>query len=349
MKRRAFIAALPAFAAARSLLGAAGVSQARLGICSFSCHQHWKAAGAQHEGVKFSDAPGFYRYARELGADGVQTGLRSTDVEFAKAMRALVEKDGGYYEADMRLPKTDADRDAFETEVRLAREAGALVARAVFTGGRRYEIFRTLEEFRRFQAESEHSLALAEPVLRKHRLRMAIENHKDHTGDELVALLRKTGSEWIGALVDTGNNLALLEEPQRVVETLAPFAMSVHLKDMALQPHPDGFLLSEVPFGTGFLDLPKMVATLRKANPKIAFNVEMATRDPLLVPCRDEKFWSTFGGRRAALLDAALARVAQNPPKDAPPKVSGEPLAAVLAAEESNNRRCLAARSSLGL
>lgn len=349
MKRRAFIATLPALAAVRSLLAAEGASQARLGICSFSCHQHWKAVGAKYDGVKFSDAPGFYRYVRGLGADGVQTSLRGADVKSAKAMRSLVEKDGGYFEADVRLPKMDSDRDAFEAEVRAAREAGASVARAVFTGGRRYEIFRTLEEFRRFQADSERSLALAEPILRKHRLHIAIENHKDHTGEELAALLRKVGSEWIGALVDTGNNLALLEEPQAVVEALAPFAMSVHLKDMALQAHPDGFLLSEVPFGTGSLDLPRMVATLRKANPKIAFNIEMATRDPLLVPCRDEKYWATFGGSRPALLDAALGRVAQNPPKAAPPKVSGKPVAVVLAAEESNNRRCLAARSSLGL
>ncbi len=349
MKRRAFIATLPAFAAVRALLAADGLSQARLGICSFSCHQQWRAVAAKNAAVKFSDAPSFYRYGRELGADGVQTGLRSADAEFARAMRTLVESDGGYYEADMRLPKTAADRDAFEIEVRLAREAGATVARAVFTGGRRYEIFRTLEEFRRFQAESERSLALAEPILKKHRLRMAIENHKDHTSEELAALLRKVGSEWIGALVDTGNNIALLEEPHHVVETLAPFALSVHLKDMALQPHPDGFLLSEVPFGSGFLDLPRMVATLRKANPQIAFNIEMATRDPLLVPCRDERYWATFGGRRPELVETALARVAQNPPKAAPPNVSGEPLAAVLAAEEMNNRRCLAARSSLGL
>jgi len=345
MNRRTFIATLPAVAAARSVLATA----ARLGICTFSSHQHWKAVGAKHEGVKFTDAGSFYRYCRELGADGVQTSLRGAGVEGAKQMRALIEEDGGYFEADIHLPKTEAETEGFDAEVRLAREAGATVARAVFMSGRRYEVFKTMEEFRRFQAECERSLEVVEPVLRKHRLKLALENHKDHMVDELVALLRKVSSEWIGALVDTGNNIALLEEPHAVVETLAPFALSVHLKDMALQPHPDGFLLSEVPFGAGCLDLPRMVSVLRKANPQIVFNVEMATRDPLLVPCRGETYWVTFGGRRDALLDAALARVAQNPPKASPPKVSGQSLPAILADEETYNRRCLAARSGLGL
>jgi hypothetical protein len=31
-------------------------------------------------------------------------------------------------------------------------------------------------------------------------------------------LLRKLGSEWIGALVDIGNNMALLEEPRALCD-----------------------------------------------------------------------------------------------------------------------------------
>lgn len=50
-----------------------------------------------------------------------------------------------------------------------------------------------------------------------------------------------------------------------------------------------------------------------------------------------------------AKLMAALNRVAQHPPKVPPPRTSGLPTDAVLAAEESNNRLCLSARASLGL
>jgi 3-oxoisoapionate decarboxylase len=292
--------------------------------------------------VKFFDAVGFYQYGRSLGAEGVQTNLRSTDVAVARKIRELVERDGGYYEADIRLPKTDGDVESFETDVRLAREAGATVARTFCMGTRRYEVFKTLEEFKRFHAEAGRSLELAEPVMGRHRVKLAIENHKDHTTEELIAMLRKMSSEWVGALVDTGNNIALCEEPHAVVEALAPYAMSVHFKDMAVQPDPDGFLLSEVPLGTGMLDLPRIVACLTHAHPAIVFNLEMATRDPLKIPCRTDLYWATFPERRASHFANVLERVKANPPKQPPPHVTGLPVGQLLAEEESNNRHGLA-------
>jgi len=178
-------------------------------------------------------------------------------------------------------------------------------------------------------------------VLRKHRLTLAVENHKDLTADEQVAVMRKIASEWVGVLVDTGNNLALLEDPNETIAALAPFAKSVHLKDMAVQPYADGFLLSEVVLGEGLVDLKRITAALTKANPQIVFNLEMATRDPLRVPCLTDNYWITFPERKATHLAAAMERVKSNPPKHAVPKVSGKPVDVVLAEEEANNRECL--------
>jgi hypothetical protein len=337
MNRRAFLTATT-LAVARSLPGAGGATRARLGICTFSCHQHWKAVGAKHEGVKFADAPGFYRYVRGLGAEGAQTPLRGAK---PAEMRAMVEGDGGYYEGELRLPKVEGDLPAFEADVRETSEAGASVARAVFTNGRRYEVFKTMEEFRAFHEQAKRALAMIEPVLRKHRLKVAVENHKDHTTEELISLMRGISSEWIGVLVDTGNNMALLDEPHGAVEALAPFALSVHLKDMAVQACDDGFLLSETPLGTGMLDLPRMVATLRKANPAIVINLEMATRDPLRIPCLTDSYFATLPGLKTSHLDAALQRVRANPPRGPVPSVSGKSTAQVLAQEEDNNRHGL--------
>jgi len=317
--RRRFLAAsawtASAWAAARASLAAAGAADSRLGICTFSCHQHWKAVAAGQGGKGFSDAAGFYRYARDLGAEGVQTPLKGTA---PKALRALVEETGGYYEGELSLPLKEADVAAFEDEVRNTRAAGATVARAVFTTGRRYEVFDTLEEFRAFHRQAERTLALVEPVARRHRLKIAIENHKDHTTEELVGLMQGLASEWVGVQVDTGNNIALLEEPHGVVEALAPFAFSMHLKDMAVQQAPDGFLLSEVPLGTGMLDLGRMVAAVRKANPAIVINLEMATRDPLRIPCLTDRYFVSFPERKATHLAAALELVAGGGPEGWP-------------------------------
>ena len=314
-------------------------SKSRISLCTFSCHQHWQAVQKGLPGTKFRDAAGFFDYARDLGAEGVQTAVR--DAGQARAMRTRVEA-GGYYEGDIRLPKQEGDLAAFNNDVQLVREAGGTVARSVLTGTRRYEGFKSLAEVREFRAQGLKTLQLSEPVLRKHGVRLALENHKDQLTTELLEMLRHVSSEWTGVCVDTGNNIALLEEPHAVVEALAPFAASVHFKDMAVQPYADGFLLSEVPLGTGFLDLPRLIATLRQANPGIGFNLEMGTRDPLKVPCLTPGYWAPFAERPAIVLAQAMARVHDHPVQQPPPAVSGKPVAQVLAEEEANNRVSLA-------
>lgn len=343
MIRRTFLAST-LLAGVRSLLAATGLPPEQLGICTFSCHQHWRAAGGLAGGkidptfVKFRDPLTFYCYARGLGAGSVQTPLRDTP---PTAMRRVVEELGGNYEAEVRLPQSDQALAAFEDDVRRAREAGATVARAVLMGGRRYEVFSTLADYRAFADQSRRILSRIEPVARRHGLKIAVENHKDHTAAELADLMRGLSSEWVGVLVDTGNNLALLEDPAETIGTLAPFVMSVHLKDMALLPVDDGFLLSEVRLGTGMLDLAGIVARLTAVNPSIALHLEMATRDPLRVPCLTDAYFATFPERKETHLEAAMARVKANPPKGEVPLVAGKPIDAVLAEEEANNRHGL--------
>jgi L-ribulose-5-phosphate 3-epimerase UlaE len=75
---------------------------------------------------------------------------------------------------------------------------------------------------------------------------------------------------------------------------------------MGVQEYEEGFLLSEVPLGQGFLDLKGIVASLQKANPKIQFNLEMITRDPLKIPCLTERYWATMQDTPAHRLAAAM-------------------------------------------
>src|SRR5262249_57243050 len=91
-----------------------------------------------------------------------------------------------------------------------------------------------------------------------------------------------------------------------VIEGLAPYAQSTHVKDMGVRPYADGFLLSEVPLGTGILDVPRIVSLLRKANPKMNFSLEMITRDPLKVPCLTAQYWTVFPDRNGKYLARTL-------------------------------------------
>ena len=326
MSRRGALAMMGGWAAglaAMPALFAAGAqTRKRLGVCTYSYGNHWRAARSGAN-VPFTDTLQFIDYCHGLGAGGVQIALGSQDLDYAKRVRARSEKLGMYFEGQVSLPKSESDLERFTADIRLGKEAGAEVVRAAALSGRRYETFDSAEAFRAFAEQSWTSVALAEPILRKHRVRLALENHKDWRVEEFVRRLKGLSSEWVGVNVDTGNNIALLEEPHAVVEALAPFAFSSHLKDMAVAPSADGFLLSEVPLGDGFLDLKRMVQALEKANPRIEFNLEMITRDPLRVPCLTGKYWATMAETPASELASALALVQKNQSAKRLPRITG--------------------------
>jgi len=167
---------------------------------------------------------------------------------------------------------------------------------------------------------------------------------------ELLDVLKRLSSEAVGVCIDTGNNLALLEEPLTVVEKLAPFAISSHLKDMAVQEYEEGFLLSEVPLGEGFLDLKQIVSVLRRANSNLQFSLEMITRDPLKIPCLTEKYFATMPELGAPELAASLARIRRHASTKPLPHTTGLTPTEQLALEEANVRECFTyARHELGL
>ncbi|MFQ5924065.1 MAG: sugar phosphate isomerase/epimerase family protein, partial [Anaerolineales bacterium] len=217
-------------------------------------------------------------------------------------------------------------------------------------GGRRYEQFSTVEQFKAFAERTAKSLQLAEPVVARHRVRLAIENHKDWRVPQLLGMLERISSEYVGVCVDTGNSFALLEDPMAVVEAYAPHGFAAHIKDMAVAEYEDGFLLADVTLGKGLLDLSRMVQILREANPEIQFSLEMSTRDPLKVPCLTDRYWATFEDVPGSDLARTLRYVRTNASPERLPKVNHLPLAELVKLEEANIKKCLAfAREHLNL
>lgn len=312
-----------------------------LGIGMHSYGEQWKLAKETPERARFHDALTFLEYAHSLGAGGVQVAIGARDGDYTKRLRSRTESLGVYVEGQASLPRDENDVARFEAEARAAKDSGATVMRTAMLSGRRYETFDSAEAFKRFATQSWKSLTLAEPVLKKHKLRLAIENHKDWLVEELLGQLRGISSEHIGVCVDVGNSIALLEDPMEVVEAFAPFAVSTHIKDMAVSECAEGFLLSEVSLGDGFLDLRAMIATLRRASPQVGFNLEMITRDPLTVPCLTQKYWATFADAPASRLARALGAVRQHASKNPLPRVAGLSAPERLQAEDDNVRQCL--------
>ncbi len=179
---------------------------------------------------------------------------------------------------------------------------------------------------------------------------LAFENHKDWTADEMAALMKKYSSEYLGVCLDFGNNISLLDDPMTVVEMLAPYTLSTHVKDMGVERYDDGFLLSEMVLGQAFSIFPRMISTIRKARPATRFSLEMITRDPLLVPCLTEKYWIPFPDRNGVFLARTMQLVQKHKSAVPLPQVSVLSHAAQLAAEDENVRHSIAfVREKLGI
>jgi len=87
---------------------------------------------------------------------------------------------------------------------------------------------------------------------------------------------------------------------------------------MGVAEYEEGFLLSEVPLGKGFLDIHRMMELMRKANPKIQFNLEMITRDPLKIPCLTKKYWAVMEAARGEELAEMLSLVRKKASRELP-------------------------------
>ncbi len=313
----------------------------KLGIADFSYNIRLRAERTGRMKGKLGDPLNFLDHCHKVGAGGIQMNIGIRDEVYTRKLREKAQNYDMFIEGSASLPHDTSGVEKFDATVRTAKQSGAKVVR-IAIGGRRYEQFSKAEEFKAFAERTYKSLQLAEPVAARQRMRIAIENHKDWRINQMLDMLRRISSEYIGVCVDTGNSFALLEDPIAVVEAYAPYAFAAHLKDMAVAEYEDGFLLADVPLGQGLLDLPRIVRILRRARSEIQFSLEMATRDPLKVPCLTKKYWATFEDVPGSDLARTLRYVRANASPELLPKVNHLPLNELVSLEEANIKECLA-------
>ncbi|MBB5037258.1 sugar phosphate isomerase/epimerase family protein [Prosthecobacter dejongeii] len=333
MTRRGLLTGM--FAAALPLH--AVLSERRLGLAIASYSHRWRGSYSSFKVPPFKHALDVMDHIRGLGFCSLQIGVEGWTLDFAKQVRQTCESYDMTLEGCVKLPAHAADVTRFERELRTAREAGVRILRSAL-GGRRYEVFTRRADFEGWKANALKSMALAEPIARRLQMQIGIENHKDWEVAELVAALKGMASEHMGACVDTGNSLALLEDPMAVVEALAPYAVTVHLKDLAVKPYQEGFQMSEVPLGQGSLDLAAMLDVLIAARPSLKMHLEMITRDPLDIPCLRDSYWITFPDKPGLDLVRTLAWVKANAAAKLPLTI-GQSMLETLTLEEENIRR----------
>ena len=302
-----------------------------------------------------SRAGGFdiLEHCHGLGLGAVRMNLPSSDLDAVRQLRKKLESYGMRVIISLAPPKEAGALPRYEAGVRAVSELGAVTTHASFTA-RRYEEFDTFEAFKASFERHQRSVELAEPVLRKYKVKLAIENHKGWRAAEHVAWIKRVGSEWVGVCYDFGNNIALCEDPAETLRLLAPLTIYVSFKDMAVAPYDEGFLLSEMALGEGLLDIPGMVKVLQQKDPHMIFALEMITRVPLKIPVFTKKYWATFDDTYSPLPGRDLARILEivrtTPPKTPLTTTAGLSPADGLKLEDALINRSIAyARKNLSL
>jgi len=120
-------------------------------------------------------------------------------------------------------------------------------------------------------------------VAEEYGIRMAIENHIDFNGREMLSLLRSVDSPFLGINFDTGNFVRLLDDPVEAMDALAPYTYASHIKDLKIQrgvPANEWYFFSSAPVGDGVVDNAKLIEKLWRAG----FNGILAVEIDFLHP-----------------------------------------------------------------
>ncbi len=224
-----------------------------LGLETFSYHR-WFGHGRM-------DVFAFIERSAELGLDGVQLNVNGGnlghvgggDAGRLREIRELVNQHDMFVEIDSR----GTDPEHLTTMLGICEAVGADVLRTYASCG---------GDLAQELAEAPGQLRQIVPMCADLGVRIAVENHEYETSEEVLEIVRRVDSEWVGTHVDTGNSMMAWEDPVAAVAALAPLAASSHFKDhiviMAQEP-----LIVGVTLGAGSIDCAECFRILAEESP----------------------------------------------------------------------------------
>jgi 3-oxoisoapionate decarboxylase len=245
----------------------------KVGIDSYCFHRFFGEVYPQQERPEQSmTLEDFIEAARSLAVDGVSIEscfLPSVESSYLAHMRAMLdsynlERVYAWGHPDgLEGGTNEAAYDEMLSSFEHAEAIGATVMRVVGSSLRfRNEphgpqLERLIQMFRK-----------AVRVAESYGIRMAVENHIDFNGQEMLSLLRSVDSPFLGINFDTGNFVRVLDDPVQAMDALAQYTYATHIKDLKIQrgvPANEWYFFSSAPVGEGVVDNIQLIKKLWRA------------------------------------------------------------------------------------
>lgn len=247
----------------------------KVGIDSYCFHRFFgEVYPEQDQPSSTMTLEGFIDFAKELDVDGVSVESvfipQRFDAGYMKGIGAMLDDydfDRVYAWGHPDGLERGLNADEYAAMIKsfdVAQNMGAKVMRVVGSSlmfrhePHQPQIDRLVDQF-----------SEAVKIAEDYDIKMAIENHIDFTADEVLQLLERVDSPYLGINFDTGNFLRLLDDPIKGMEKLAPYTFATHVKDLRVQRgvSPDEwYFFSATPVGDGYVDNFRLAQILKEAD-----------------------------------------------------------------------------------
>jgi sugar phosphate isomerase/epimerase len=238
------------------------------------------------------DARGFLALAVKLGLSAIEIPFGYVHAEEDEdALRAYVEeaREAGLQVISAGLP---IESEPFTQHLALCQRLGIPTVRCVLSSvlcGDRRPIG-GLEGWQRHLDQKIAVLQELAPVAAEAGVRIGVENHQDATSADLVYLCQTVNSPNVGVTLDTGNPLAVGEDPVIFARTILPHLVHVHLKDYRMTPTPEGYRIFHCAIGAGVVDYPALFELFRTKDDLVC-NIEMAALGERHIRLLTDDYW----------------------------------------------------------
>jgi sugar phosphate isomerase/epimerase len=252
----------------------------------------------------------FLALAARLGLSSVEVPPRYIDPnEDERALIAFRERAQELGLA-LVLPGPKIEPETFRKAIHHAQTLGATTIRCVISGvlcGDR----RPLGGLAGWQRQLEQTATYLKAIMpwaEEAGMYVGVENHQDATSDDLLWLCDEVGSPHLGVTLDTGNPLAVGEDPVLFAEKILPRLVHVHLKDYRMAATDEGYRLFHCPIGSGVVDFPALFR-LFQTRPQVRCHLEMAALGERHIRILDAEYWANLHpGRTMADMLPVLRR-----------------------------------------